>query len=97
MKKGYSRLEALRCAPAVGTAFFGMENICILQKGRPANFLGSRNTVQQVPRKLAYLEDIFYDGLSSAFYRKNPVKTVAEKPVCEECRGDGKYEQECNE
>lgn len=77
MKSGYSRIEALRCGSGVGAAFFDMQNIGMLKKGRPANFLVSRGTAQQLPRKLAYLEDIFYDGLSSAFYRKNPVKTVA--------------------
>jgi len=32
--------------------------------------------VQQLPRKLSYLEGIYIDGMPSPAYRKNPVKVV---------------------
>ncbi|MDH4331615.1 MAG: hypothetical protein OEV89_03465 [Desulfobulbaceae bacterium] len=44
-------------------------------RGRKATFLISRGTVQQLPRKLSYLEGIYVDGAPSSTYRKNPVKT----------------------
>ncbi|MBU0945823.1 MAG: amidohydrolase family protein [Proteobacteria bacterium] len=79
MKAGYSLAEAIRCASDIGAGFFGMEKLGALSVGRKATFLVSRGTVQQLPRKLSYLEGIYVDGAPSVAYRKNPVKTVGKK------------------
>lgn len=76
IKAGYSLVESIRCASGNGAAFFGMENLGALAVGRPATFLLSRGTVQQLPRKLAYLEGIYVDGAPSSIYRKNPVRNL---------------------
>lgn len=73
---GYPLVEALRCASTNGSEFLEIDDIGVLQKGGPATFLVTRGTVQQLPRKLGYLEDIYIAGSSSDMYRKNPVKTV---------------------
>ncbi|HKJ65967.1 MAG TPA: amidohydrolase family protein [Desulfopila sp.] len=73
---GYPLVEALRCASINGAEFLGIDDIGVLQKGGAATFLVTRGTVQQLPRKLGYLEDIYIAGSSSDMYRKNPVKTV---------------------
>jgi hypothetical protein len=51
-----------------------MEELGTLTVGRKATFLIARGTVQQLPRKIAYLEGIYVDGAPSGAYRKNPVK-----------------------
>ena len=56
IKAGYSLEETIRCASEHGARFFGMENLGALTVGRPATFLIVRGTVQQLPRKLSYLE-----------------------------------------
>jgi imidazolonepropionase-like amidohydrolase len=76
IKAGYSLEETIRCASANGARFFGMEQLGTLTVGRKATFLIARGTVQQLPRKLSYLEGIYVDGAPSVTYRKNPVKTV---------------------
>jgi imidazolonepropionase-like amidohydrolase len=76
IKAGYSLEEAIRCASENGARFFGMERLGALTVGRKATFLITRGTVQQLPRKLSYLEGIYVDGAPSVTYRKNPVKTV---------------------
>ncbi|MEE4240303.1 MAG: amidohydrolase family protein [Desulfopila sp.] len=76
MKTGYSLVEALKSASLNGARFFNMEGLGLLQAGMPATFLISRGTVQQLPRKLLYLEGIYIHGLPSKAYRKNPVKTI---------------------
>ncbi|NIR94994.1 MAG: amidohydrolase, partial [Gammaproteobacteria bacterium] len=45
-----------------GARFFGMENLGVLAVGQKATFLVARGTVQQLPRKLAYLESVYVDG-----------------------------------
>ena len=75
IKAGYSLEEAIRCGSENGAGFFGMEKLGTLTVGRKATFLISRGTVQQLPRKLSYLEGIYVDGAPSSTYRKNPVKT----------------------
>ena len=75
LKAGYSLEETIRCASENGARFFGMEKLGTLTVGRQATFLIARGTVQQLPRKLSYLEGIYVDGAPSAAYRKNPVKT----------------------
>jgi imidazolonepropionase-like amidohydrolase len=75
-KAGYSLEETIRCASENGARFFGMENLGRLAVGRKATFLIARGTVQQLSRKLSYLEGIYVDGAPSTAYRKNPVKTA---------------------
>jgi len=76
LKGGYSLAEAIRCATENGAGFFGMKDLGRLTVGRKATFLIARGTVQQLPRKLSYLEGIYVDGVPSSAYRKNPVKTA---------------------
>ena len=76
IKAGYSLAETIRCASENGARFFGMEKLGRLTVGRPATFLITRGAVQQLPRKLAYLEGIYVDGAPSVIYRKNPVKSA---------------------
>jgi imidazolonepropionase-like amidohydrolase len=75
IKAGYSLEETIRCASANGAGFFGMNELGPLTVGRKATFLITRGTAQQLPRKLSYLEGIYVDGVPSAAYRKNPVKS----------------------
>lgn len=74
IKAGYSLEETMRCASENGSRFFGMEKLGMLSVGRRATFLIARGTVQQLPRKLSYLEGIYVDGAPSITCRKNPVK-----------------------
>lgn len=76
IKAGYSLEETIRCASENGARFFGMEKLGSLTVGRQATFLITRGTVQQLPRKLSYLEGIYVDGAPSSIYHKNPVKMV---------------------
>lgn len=76
IKAGYSLAETIRCASENGSSFFGMEKLGALTVGRQSTFLITRGTMQQLPRKLSYLEGIYVDGAPSVTYRKNPVKTV---------------------
>ena len=73
IKAGYSLAETFRCASENGAMFFGMKDLGMLTVGRKATFLVARGTVQQLPRKLSYLEGIYVDGVPSIAYRKNPV------------------------
>ena len=75
MKVGYSLEETIQCASETGAAFFGMEKLGMLAVRRRATFLIARGTVQQLPRKLSYLEGIYVDGAPSSIYQKNPVMT----------------------
>jgi len=81
MKAGYPLEEAIRSASEVGARFFGMEQIGALQIGRSATFLVTRGTPHQLPRKLAYLENIYLNGFPSRAYHKNPVKVVHYRPI----------------
>ena len=76
IKAGYSLAETIHCASENGASFFGMKNLGALTVGRPASFLVARGTMQQLPRKLAYLEGIYVDGAPSITYHKNPAKTA---------------------
>jgi hypothetical protein len=76
LKAGYCLAEALGCASEHGARFFDMKELGALQIGRPATFLVTRGTPHQLPRKLAYLENIYVNGTPSRFYRKNPVKVI---------------------
>ncbi|MCK9296819.1 MAG: amidohydrolase family protein, partial [Desulfobulbaceae bacterium] len=70
IKAGNSLEETIRCASENGARFFGMEKLGTLAVGRQATFLIARGTVQQLPRKLSYLEGIYVDGAPSTTYRK---------------------------
>ena len=72
IKAGYSRTETIRCASVNNADFFGMANLGTLTVGRKATFLIARGGVEQLPRKLAYLEGIYVDGAPSPAYRKHP-------------------------
>ncbi|MDX1776589.1 MAG: amidohydrolase family protein [Desulfobulbales bacterium] len=74
IKAGYSLTETIRCASQNGAEFFSLEKLGQLTAGRNANFLITRGSVQQLPRKLSYLEGIYVDGQPSSIYHKNPVR-----------------------
>jgi len=76
IKAGYSLVKTIQCASENGAGFFNMEKLGTLGVGRKATFLIARGTVQQLPRKLSYLEGIYVDGVPSTAYRKNPVRTA---------------------
>lgn len=76
LKAGYSLEETIRCASENGARFFGMEQLGALTIGQKATFLISRGSVNQLPRKLAYLEGIYVDGAPSTTYRKNPTRAA---------------------
>jgi imidazolonepropionase-like amidohydrolase len=65
IRAGWSLAEAVMCASVNGAGFFGMENRGVLAVGRNATFLVARGTVQQLPRKLAFLENVYVDGEAS--------------------------------
>ncbi len=75
-KAGFTLVESLQCASGNGAQFFSLKNSGMLAVGQAATFIVSRGMVQQLPRKLSYLEDIYINGKPSRAYRKNPVKTV---------------------
>jgi imidazolonepropionase-like amidohydrolase len=75
IKSGYSLAAAIRCATENGARFFGMEGLGALGVGKKATFLLTRGTVQQLPRKLSYLEGIYVNGAPSPAYHKNPGMT----------------------
>lgn len=77
VKAGWSLAETIRCASAEGADFFGMSGLGRLAVGSRATFLVVRGTVQQLPRKLAFLEAVFIDGAPSPSYRKDPVRVTA--------------------
>jgi imidazolonepropionase-like amidohydrolase len=62
IKAGYSLEETIRCGSDNGARFFGMKHLGTLTVGHQATFLAARGTVQQLPRKLAYLERVYVDG-----------------------------------
>ena len=77
IKAGYSLEETIQAASENGANFFGMEKLGPLAVGRRATFLITRGSVQQLPRKLSYLEGIYVNGSPSIIYRKNPVVTAS--------------------
>ncbi len=72
LKAGYTLAETIRCASSTPAEFFNMTRLGPLTVGKHATFIVTRGTPQQLPRKLAYLEDIYIDGSPSPAYRKNP-------------------------
>jgi imidazolonepropionase-like amidohydrolase len=79
VKGGYPLAEIFHAASEVAARFFAMNRLGRLAVGRPATFLIVRGSLQQLPRKLFFLEGIFVDGAPCPYYRKNPVKVVAGK------------------
>jgi adenine deaminase len=75
IRAGYSLEETIQSGSANGARFFGMENLGPLTVGRTATFLVARGGVQQLPRKLSYLETIYVDGEPSSTYSRNPDRT----------------------
>lgn len=75
IKAGFSIEEAIHSASTVGADFFNMKHIGSLTPGNRATFLVTRGTVKQLPRKLAYLEQIYHDGIASRAYSKHPRAT----------------------
>ncbi len=73
IKAGYTLEETIRCASQNGSDFFAMKQLGPLSVGQNATFLITRGTVKQLPRKLAYLEGIYSNGLPSTTYSKLPV------------------------
>lgn len=72
VKAGYSLVETVQCATAVGAELLGLSDAGTLRPGVAATFLVARGTPAQLPRKLSYLENIFIAGKPSALYRKTP-------------------------
>jgi imidazolonepropionase-like amidohydrolase len=64
-RAGYSREEAIRSGSENGARFFGMQDLGALVVGRKATFLAVRGTVQQLLRKLAFLEAVYVEGEAS--------------------------------
>lgn len=62
IKAGWSLEETLHSGSAIGAGFFNMEQLGALAVGQKATFLVARGTVQQLPRKLAYLENVYVEG-----------------------------------
>lgn len=71
-KAGCSLPEIIRYATVNGAEFFNFAHLGLLAPGRPATFLVTRGSAAQLPRKLAYLENIFLRGAPSPAYQKNP-------------------------
>jgi len=70
MKAGYSREEAISCASVNGAQFLEFKGLGPLKVGSPATFLITRGSIQQLPRKLSYLEGIYIEGTPCPSYRK---------------------------
>ena len=65
IKAGYSLEETIQCASGNGANFFSMDQLGALEVGSKATFLITRGSVQQLPRKLSYLEGIYVNGSPS--------------------------------
>jgi len=76
-KSGYSLVEIIKAASSDGAKLLGLNDFAELTPGKEATFLVSRGAPAQLPRKLSYLEDIYFKGCPSANYRKNPVKNLS--------------------
>jgi adenine deaminase len=63
IKAGYSMVEAIQCASANAAEFLGTNDLGALAVGNKGTFLVTRGTAQQLPRKLAYLENIYISSL----------------------------------
>ena len=79
MQAGFSLSEAVRCATENGARLLGLDEFGALEPGRSANFLVTRGTTAQLPRKLTYMETIYLDGQPSEAYRRDPDYTTLRK------------------
>ena len=75
IKAGYPLVEAVQCATGNGARLLDLD-AGLIAAGKPANFLVTRGTPAQLPRKFSYLEAIYLNGKPSPFYRKNPIRGV---------------------
>ena len=73
-KAGYSLSETVHCTTIAGAELLGIDDYRGIQEGAKATFLVSRGAPAQLPRKILYLEAIYFDGVPSTYYHKNPVK-----------------------
>ncbi len=62
MKAGYSISEAVRCATYNGAQLLAIDEIGLIDIGKPANFLVARATPAMLPRKISFLEAIYLNG-----------------------------------
>lgn len=79
MQAGFSLSETVRCATEHGARLLGLDEFGALEPGKPANFLVTRGTTAQLPRKLTYMETIYLDGQPSQAYRRDPDYTTLRK------------------
>ena len=77
-KAGYTLSEAIQCATTRSAALLGLKQFQGISAGKAATFLICRGAPSQLPRKLLYLESMWINGKPSPYYRKNPVKHVAQ-------------------
>lgn len=79
MRAGYSLSEVIYCASEQSARLLGLENFGEIRVGKPANFLVTKGTPAQLPRKLSYLEAIYLNGKPSPIYRRDPDYTSLRK------------------
>ena len=72
MKGGYTLVEAIQCASYNGAQLLGLDDVGLIAKGRPANFIVTRATPAMLPSKLSCLEAIYLNGrpCDKAFFNK---------------------------
>jgi len=64
LRASFSIEEAVRAASTSGAGFFNPEATGLIAPGERATFLVVRGTLKQLPRKLAYLEAVYFEGRS---------------------------------
>lgn len=75
-RAGYSLAEIVASATSIGAELLSIKGRGVLQAGSVADFLVTRGTPAQLPRKFSYLENIYLGGSPWEGYRKNPLKHV---------------------
>ena len=76
---GFSLSETIRSATEYGARLLGLQDLGAIKPGKPANFLVTRGTPAQLPRKLSYLEAIWLHGRPTSQYRRDPDYTTLRK------------------
>lgn len=79
MRAGYSLSEVISCASEQGARLQGLERFGTIRVGKPADFIVTKGTPSQLPRKLSYLETIYLNGKPSTLYRRDPDYTTLRK------------------
>ena len=74
-KAGYSLAETIRCATHNGARLLGIDDFGLLANGKTATFLVSRGAPAQLPRKLSYLEEIYFEVCRVRSIVKTPSST----------------------